>query len=72
MLLILSGFMGIAKCVPGVIFFPFLSFLFLSREQHGGRAVRFQLWVQVDTGSSLDPDTAMLCDLGRVHFFLLF
>lgn len=31
--------------------------------------MRFQLWVQVDTGSSLNTDTAMLCDIGQVHFF---
>ena len=47
-LLILSGFMSMAKCVPGIISFPFLSFLFLSREQHGEWKSGYrQTWVLV-------------------------
>lgn len=48
-LLILSGFMSIAKCVPGIISFPFLSFFFfLCREQHGEWKSGYrQTWVLV-------------------------
>lgn len=60
--------MSIAKCVPGIISFPFLSFLFLSQEHHGKGRVRFQLWGQTDMGSRLNFATDMRCHLGQVHF----
>lgn len=65
MLLILSGFMSIAKCVPGIISFPFLSFLFLSKEQHGAGEVRFCLWVLIDFSSGLNSASDILCDRSK-------
>lgn len=56
--------MSIAKCVPGIISFPFLSFLFFSKEQHEGRIVRFQLWVH--TGFIPKSTTEVLGDLEQV------
>ena len=57
--------MSIAKCVPGIISFPFLSFFFSLQRAAWG----VEVWVQTDLGSSFDSTADLLCDLGQVHFF---
>lgn len=61
--------MSIAKCVPGIISFPFLPFLFFSKQQHEGRVVRFQLWVHIDTDFIPKSTIEVLGDLEQVPFF---